>query len=1308
MIEKKLFSFIVVLLLIGTIPPLANGLLYSQSASIDKINDMQREPLVPQVLWYYNLSAPSFGSAATADIDHDGNLEIVFGTYFNDENIYALNAENGTLLWKYDTGGCNDASPVIADVDLDGDLEVVVPASSPCRVYCFNGSTGAVEWSRSTSPNSIDSPPAVADVDNDGKPEIIFGAFYGYVYCLNGENGSVQWRINLGTNSYIQSEPNILDVDLDGQLDVVVSQWAGTCRVYALNGSTGATKWFTDQPNDYMYHGCSFADIDEDGKPELAIGCYDNHVYVFNAENGGPLWNYPTTYYVGAPTSIADLDNDNHLEIVYAAYTKIGVLSHTGGQQWSYSAGGGNFRGIAIADVDGNHILDVAFGADDGILRVLRGDNGGVVWTYNIQAHYGRTFEIDHAPIIADFNNDGKLDIFIIGGYGISSPPTNNHGRAYLLSAGDGTEPGWPMFRHDIHHSGNFHYLIEPPVVYVDDNYDPSTPGWQFDHFNTIQDGVDAVIERGTVHVYNGMYTENVIVNKTINLLGEQRETTIIDGHARDDTLLVLANKVNISGFTLQNCGVGWEDAGLDIHSNNNSISNNTIQNNPGEGTILSNANNNTIIDNIFTDNVHDAIMVRSSSDNIISNNQIILNPGNGVFLYDAHRNTLVENDIYENEGTGIVLQTGSSQNIINYNMLSQNLIGILADQSFNNLFSNNTIDQYLETGVSLGYSTQNTITNNTIRFPLTSGIGISLYVCDNTVITGNSIQENTDGIELWLSSENQIIGNLIDHQEIGLHFGYSSYNLLLDNTISNSSSYGLTTMTCEDNYFYHNNFMNNMQQVNEYDTTNTWDNGYPSGGNYWDDYSGVDNNHGPNQDIPGPDGIGDIPYLIPPQSNQDTYPFMKPTGWRYILTGSVYYQNQSPVFNITVEISNLNTGMKWCAHAFDNIYSLQLYPGSDFNVGDMLRFIGRDTHESVKVYDYQVTTDDINNGTIIRDLILDIHYRDLKDFPFYLSQIDTGAMTMKMMMDYLMWNQTMNPEGPPDVYNEQTLYNTYKGTDNIINGSELTSGLNNEIDDYGHGWIYGYFFSPYASTNANDVLKQICIWLDYPVNYYNNIRDVDVPKPGHPNHVPIAIPTGGNYNNWMTIRGIHTDRNAWLPPTQLNVYGFWLNDPKAGGLGANTYVTTQRFLSTYFLNLTVPGDLYNGKRLAITDPSRDILVYTDQVTVTIAEPATGFTKTEMKLVAERSKTTTTKPIDNLVIHAAAKAAKTVLQYDSVYSPCFENTRVIRKPVYNKDDTCTVFFDTAGLVFEVQLYTKTGALAQIVIKSSEKTSEKNQ
>jgi len=411
----------------------------------------------PQIAWWYGLDAPSFGSAAAGDIDGDGMLELVFGTYFNDEHIYALNAENGTLLWSYDTGGCNDASPLIYDVDLDGELEVIAPASSPYTVYCFNGTTGAVEWSTSTGyPNCIDSPPGAADLDNDGLPEVVLGTFYGHVFCLNGENGSVLWQADLGTNSYIQTDPAILDCNNDGQLDVVVGQWQGDCRVYALNGDDGTVLWFSDIPEDWMYHGASFADIDEDGLPELVIGNYDGDLYVFNAEDGSLLWEYPGVLYIGAPTTIADLNNDGHWEIAMISYTTLKVLSHTGTLLWSYGLGASAFRGCAAADMNGDGIVDLTVGADNGILRVINGNNGILQWSIDLQAAYGNTYNIDNAPVIADFDNDDSLDVFIVGGYGTSSQPQHNHGRGYMIAGFAGMGEGWSMFRRDERHSACF------------------------------------------------------------------------------------------------------------------------------------------------------------------------------------------------------------------------------------------------------------------------------------------------------------------------------------------------------------------------------------------------------------------------------------------------------------------------------------------------------------------------------------------------------------------------------------------------------------------------------------------------------------------------------------------------------------------------------------------------------------------------------------------------------------------------------------------------------------------------------------
>lgn len=77
-------------------------------------------------------------------------------------------------------------------------------------------------------------------------------------------------------------------------------------------------------------------------------------------------------------------------------------------------------------------------------------------------------------------------------------------------------------------------------------------------------------------------------------------------------------------------------------------------------------------------------------------------------------------------------------------------------------------------------------------------------------------------------------------------------------------------------NSIYHNNFINNIYHVSTYGSENTWDNGYPSGGNYWSGYNGSDTKSGGHQNQTDSDGIGDTP-LVFDSNNKDNYPLMGP-----------------------------------------------------------------------------------------------------------------------------------------------------------------------------------------------------------------------------------------------------------------------------------------------------------------------------------------------------------------------------------------------------------------------------------------------
>jgi outer membrane protein assembly factor BamB len=410
---------------------------------------------IPQIKWWYDTDDMSFGNAAMADVDGDNLLEIVFSTYRNDERLIVLNAEDGSLLWEVNTGGCNDVAPIIYDVDLDGELEIVLPGSCVPLTFCFDAATGEVEWSTPT--HGSDSPPTIADVDNDNKPEILHGEFNGWIICINGEDGSIEWEFNADPNCWIQTEPTILDVDGNGQLDFVVANWSfGTNhKIWAFRGDDHSLIWESDLPNDVIYHGASHTDIDGDGKSELVIGDYSGLLNVLNAEDGSLFWDYsfPASYYIGAPTSIADLNNDELFEIIAIGWFKIAAINHDGSQLWSYSIPdyGSSFRGAAISDVNDDEILDVVFGTSEGNLIALNGSTGTLIWDIDLQAHFGPDdFEIDHGPLIGDFDNDGLLDAFVVGGHAEYPAIENNYGRAYAVSLENEGGPDWPMFRRNI------------------------------------------------------------------------------------------------------------------------------------------------------------------------------------------------------------------------------------------------------------------------------------------------------------------------------------------------------------------------------------------------------------------------------------------------------------------------------------------------------------------------------------------------------------------------------------------------------------------------------------------------------------------------------------------------------------------------------------------------------------------------------------------------------------------------------------------------------------------------------------------
>lgn len=269
-------------------------------------------------------------------------------------------------------------------------------------------------------------------------------------------------------------------------------------------------------------------------------------------------------------------------------------------------------------------------------------------------------------------------------------------------------------------------------------------------NYSSIQDAINSASDNDTIFVSNGIYFENIIITKPVQLIGEDKNTTIINGNGSSDIVDISTDYVKISSFTITNGS--QRTAGIRIRSNYNTISNCNISSNKNYGLYL-----------------------------------------------DA--------------------TPESKNNIINFNTFFNNNYGLYTE----NAKTNNI--------------TSNTFTHNTLY---------SLYFTgssNDNLISDNKFTDNNYALRIKGSGFNTIIKNQIKNNQYGLYFCCGAKN----------------------NIAYNNVFINNTNWNADDAIGNTWDNGMI--GNYWDDYTGNDENG---------DGIGDTPYLVGGDKG-DNFPLMEP-----------------------------------------------------------------------------------------------------------------------------------------------------------------------------------------------------------------------------------------------------------------------------------------------------------------------------------------------------------------------------------------------------------------------------------------------
>jgi parallel beta-helix repeat protein len=357
------------------------------------------------------------------------------------------------------------------------------------------------------------------------------------------------------------------------------------------------------------------------------------------------------------------------------------------------------------------------------------------------------------------------------------------------------------------------------PILYVGSG--------QLGDYTTIQSAINDAQSGYTIFVYDegSPYFENLVISKSIYLMGENRDTTVIDGQGMGNVIHVSVDYVNISGFTLQNSG---SEAGISINSNHNAIWDISFKDNR-YGIQLAYSYDAMIRGCKFTDNEYGIYLLDSKENRIFEN--LLNDHQRGIELTRGSTYNVIYGNTFSNNDQGIRLDT-SSNNDIYWNVFTNHNIGIYAFQAEDNaihrdnIITHNTYGIYLEDSSSTAIYDGNRIADN-------ADDGIYVKDSDQINIFENTISSNRCGINISRSTSTDIFWNTIERNKHGIYLYYaSSSDIFLNDVVSNYQTGVYVDFSSQSRTAY-NNFRENYISATFKQglfSRNTWKR------NYWDD----------------------------------------------------------------------------------------------------------------------------------------------------------------------------------------------------------------------------------------------------------------------------------------------------------------------------------------------------------------------------------------------------------------------------------------------------------------------------------------